>query len=83
MINRVSQARPLAPVQSGGRFRLTPIDMTRADWMTAEHVEAAQRISLSIFTDMSNASFSLREALSAVYVSGMAHACAILTGKDP
>lgn len=75
-------ARPLRPVQQGGRFRLTPPDMTRADWMTSDQVEAAQRISLSIFTDMSNASFSLREALAAIYISGIAHACAVLTEDE-
>jgi hypothetical protein len=46
---------------------------------TADQVEAIQRISLSIFTDMSNNGFSLREALAAIYVSGLSHAISVIT----
>ena len=77
-----TQPEPLRPARIGGRFRMTPHKMDRADFMDAEHVEAAQRIALSIFTDMSNAGFSLRESLSAVYVSGLAHAVSVLTDKE-
>jgi hypothetical protein len=71
--------RPLEPGRPGGRHRMTPIAMDRIDWLTQDQVEAAQRIALSIFTDMSNANFSLREALAAVYFSGLSHAVSVIT----
>lgn len=69
---------PLRPSQRGGRFRMTPRDMDRAD-VTVEQWEAAQRVSLSIFTDMSNNGFSLRETLASIYVSGLQHAVSVLS----
>lgn len=68
----------LFEARAGGRFRLTPRNMDRAD-LTTDQVAASQRIALSIFTDMSNAGFSLRESLAAIYVSGLDHACSVLT----
>lgn len=79
---KILQPEPLRPRQVGGRHRMTPPNMSRVDFMTRDHVEAAQRISLSIFTDMSNAGFSLREALAAVYISGLAHTCAVMAEKN-
>ena len=78
MTLRPQQPRPLLPSHRGERFRLTPIDMDRFE-ATADQVEAIQRISLSIFTDMSNNGFSLREALAAIYVSGLSHAISVIT----
>lgn len=71
---------PLLPSQTGGRFRLTPRDMDRTN-ITREQNEAAQRISLSIFTDMSNAAFSFREALAAIYLSGIQHAISVMNER--
>jgi hypothetical protein len=56
---------------------MVPYNMDRCN-VTADQNEAAQQIALSIFTDMSNASFSFREALAAIYLSGMQHAVSIL-----
>ena len=62
----------LTPARPHGRFRMTPRKMDRAP-LTAEQVEVTQAIALSIFADMSNNGFSLREALAAVYLSGLNH----------
>ena len=75
-------AAALSPAIKGGRFRQTPYRMDKAD-ITPEQNEAAQRISLEIFTDMSNAGFSLREALAAIYVSGIAHAISVFKESHP
>lgn len=74
------QTIPLEPSRRGGRFRMTPRNMDRLD-CTPEQWELAQRISLSIYTDMSNNGFSLREALAAVYTSGLSHAISVLKGE--
>lgn len=57
---------------------MTPIDMDKTD-ITEEQSEAAQRIALSIFTDMSNNGFSLRETVAAIYLSGLSHAVDMLS----
>ena len=80
MVTRPDQPRPLVAARQGGRFRLTPIGMDRSD-ISVEQNEAAQRIALSIFTDMSNNGFSLREALAAIYVSGLSHAVSVMNGE--
>jgi len=53
---------------------MTPHNMDRLENITTEQVEVVQRVCLSIYTDMSNNGFSLREALAAVYLSGVSHA---------
>jgi hypothetical protein len=73
---------PLHEAIPGGRFRLTPRDMTKASDFTGEQVACLQRISLSIFTDMSNAGYTLRETLAAIYLSGIAHAVSVLAGDE-
>lgn len=66
---------PLEPTFPGRAFRRQPHDMTRAP-ATPEQVAVMQRIALSVFTDMSNAGFSLRETLAAIYLTGAQHAIA-------
>jgi len=78
---RIVPPAHLLPSKVGGRFRMTPRDMDRAD-ITGDQAEAAQRIGLSIFTDMSNNGFSLREALAAIYISGLSHAVSVMTERD-
>lgn len=68
----VKPLAPLQPVRPGGRHRLTPPSMTRVE-CTVEQLETVQRLALSIFTDMSNEGYSLRECLAAVYLSGLQH----------
>jgi hypothetical protein len=75
-------AAPLHEAIPGGRFRLTPRAMTKASDFTGEQVACLQRISLSIFTDMSNAGYTLRETLAAIYLSGIAHAVSVLTRDE-
>ena len=60
---------------------MVPIDVERAD-ITKEQNQACQEISLSIFTDMSNNGFSLRETLAAIYISGVSHAVSVLNDEQ-
>lgn len=46
-----------------------------------ELVRAVQQMALDVFTDMSNAGFSLRETLAAIYLTGAENA--IETLKEP
>lgn len=69
--------QPLHEGKRGGRFRMTPSGMDRLD-VTEEQAQAAQRIALSIYTDMSNNGFALREVLSAIYLSGVSHAISVI-----
>lgn len=70
---------PLSELGLHARFRMTPMDMEKAR-MGADQVQAAQRVALSIFTDMSNNGFSLQESLAAVYVSGLEHGVSVMKG---
>lgn len=45
--------------------------------VTKEQYDVVQNISLDIFTDMSNAGYSLQETLSAIYFSGVKHALTV------
>ena len=62
--------------------RLRPYNMDRLEGITPDQIEVVERISLSIFTDVSNAGYSLREALSAIYLSGFTHALDIKREKE-
>jgi hypothetical protein len=63
---------PLYPAHQHGRFRLLPRNMS---WLecSMEQIQVMQGVALSIFTDASNNGFALREALAAVYLSGLQH----------
>ena len=58
--------------------------IARGTWQvyTKEQNQACQEISLSIFTDMSNNGFSLRETLAAIYISGVSHAVSVLNDEQ-
>ena len=59
------------------RFRLTPNKMEYMEIETG-HRAAFERIALDVFIDVSNAAFSFREALLAVYLTGLQHGVAAL-----
>ncbi|WP_421782691.1 hypothetical protein [Kiloniella litopenaei] len=48
---------------------------TKMDWMgvSNEQAKSIHRVSMGIFTDMSNGGYSISEAIEAVYVSGLNH----------
>ena len=46
--------------------------------MEPEQRAAFERIALDVFTDTSNAAFSFREAILAVYLTGLQHGVAAL-----
>jgi hypothetical protein len=56
--------------------------MSYAPPMSVESVEAMDRISLEIFADMVNAGKPFQACLTAIYLSGLAHACSVLTEED-
>ena len=68
---------PLHPQIRNGRFRLIPINMNRVKDITDEQFETVQKVVLSIYTDMTNNSFSLPETLAAIYLSGVSHALSV------
>jgi hypothetical protein len=76
----MTKEKPVRPIQlhaahhSAYGVRLRPQGMTAVRGLTAEQVECMQRIALGIFADMSNAGYSLRESLAAIYLSGLMHA---------
>lgn len=70
---RPRQADPLRARTVADRRGLVPNNMERLHGASPEQVRALQEIALSIFTDVSNNGFSLREALSAIYLSGLQH----------
>ena len=70
-------ATPLLANRPGQSLRMKPRGMDRAP-ATPEQVEAVQRIALEVFTDMSNAGYTLRETLAAIYLTGAQHAVAVL-----
>ncbi len=57
------------------RFRLTPSGMEYME-MGYDTRATLERIALDVFTDTSNAAFSFREALLAVYLTGLQHGVA-------
>lgn len=81
---RREHIEPLHEARPRGRFRMIPRDMNRDGDVTPEQFAAVQRIVLSIFTDMSNSGYSLRETLGAIYLTGAHHAASVLqpTGGD-
>ncbi len=60
---------------------MLPRDMERDHNVTPEQFQAVQRIVLSIFTDMSNNGYSLRETLGAIYLTGAHHAVSVINGE--
>lgn len=66
---------PLTASYTGIAFRRPPRGMSRAP-ADPEMVRAVQRIALDVFTDMSNAGYSLRETLAAIYLTGAENAIA-------
>lgn len=56
---------------------MTPQNMDKVEGITDEQFEVVQSVALSIFTDMNNNSFSLRETLAAIYLSGVSHALSV------
>ena len=76
-MRRAVPETPLLPQTRGGRFRMTPRNMDRAEGVTDEMFAVVQQVALSIFTDMQNNSFSLSETLAAVYLSGVSHALSV------
>lgn len=71
--------KPLWPAHRSmhGKKR-PPANMERAKGISADQYETVQAVTLSIFTDMSNAGFPLRDALASIYLTGMQHAMAII-----
>lgn len=76
-----SFAESLIETRPGQAIRMKPKGMDRAS-ATPEQVAAIQRIALSIFTDMSNAGYSLRETLAAIYLTGAQNTIAVLQDGD-
>lgn len=76
-MRRPMPTTPLLPQTRGGRFRMTPQNMDKVEGITDEQFEVVQSVALSIFTDMNNNSFSLRETLAAIYLSGVSHALSV------
>jgi hypothetical protein len=73
------QERPLAPVHhsiAGARILPRPqcMDSIRIPYETRA---ALSKVALNIFTDMTNSNRSFRDALLAIYLSGLAHGCDI------
>ena len=64
----------LTPTFPGRSFRVRPHGMSRVEGATPDQIAAIQSIALGVYTDMSNAGFSLRETLAAIYISGAKHA---------
>ena len=56
---------------------MTPKNMDKVEGITDEQFKVVQSVALSIFTDMNNNSFSLRETLAAIYLSGVSHALSV------
>jgi hypothetical protein len=70
---KIERDAPLHPPYRGALGRaLRPLDMTQIK-LPNEVAEGMQRISLSIFTDCSNAGRAFAECLSAIYMSGLHH----------
>lgn len=75
----MSQLHPLH-FSLGGKSRRP--HMMESVSLPPEQVEAAERMALDIFADMSNAGWPLQKALAAIYFSGIQHALAITNGED-
>lgn len=63
---------PIHPRHSsvGRKYYFRPKDMSSVEF-TPEQREALERMAIDIFTDMTNANFSFRDALAAILLSGM------------
>lgn len=67
MKENIDHLRPTPRSRLYGAKKMTNIEVPR------EFGEAIQRISLSIFTDCSNAGRSFQDTLAAIYMSGLSH----------
>lgn len=78
----IPQPEPLrAPHQSvRGKLR-KPRNMDRMS-IQVEVREAIDKLTLEIFTDMANAGYPFYQCLTAIYVSGVEHAIAIMEEKN-
>lgn len=75
-----TQPEPLRETKPGMAVRMPPRGMDRAT-ATPEQIAAVQRIAIGVFTDMSNAGYSLRETLAAIYLTGAQNAIAVQQGE--
>lgn len=76
------QPTPLWATSPGMRpARMRPFNMTPAP-ITGEQLACVQTVALGVFTDMSNAGFSLRETLAAIYLTGAQHAVAASASEN-
>lgn len=74
---KAPQSDPLRETMPGMMIRMKPRGMERAP-ASPEQVAVVQRIALGVFTDMSNAGYSLRETLAAIYLTGAQNAISAL-----
>ena len=82
-VERQAVSRTLSPLHPSARGKpVRPYNMAYAPPMSVETIETFDRISLEIFTDMANAGRAFQECLTAIYLSGLAHACSVLTKDD-